>query len=45
MDNFMYLITALLWFIGKFIALGFVAFAGIKLGMTYRKSKNLKESA
>lgn len=45
MDNFIYLITGTLWFIGKYIALGAVAFAGVKLGITYRKNKNLKENA
>ena len=43
--EFMYLLTAFLWFLAKYICLGAIALGGIMLGSAYRKNKNLKERA
>lgn len=43
--NFRYLLTATAWFMLKYLFFGGVAFAGVLLGINYRRKKNEKEQA
>ncbi len=43
--QFMYLLTAFLWFLAKYVVLGAIALGGVMLGIAYRKNKNMKANA